>query len=140
MEDGEGLDGAVEIFGEEVPEDLGPEETLKGGGALVDGGCEDDEAGPVVLDELAHGGEGVVEGVGEWLRAGSTRVLFVGRQSRETALSSSEVSMSPAGHGRRCVDGPRTMTWVAMLCLMDRIWHLNLQQAVSTEGMLKRAG
>lgn len=49
-----GLDGAVEVLGQEVPEDFGPEETFEGGGDLVDGGGEDDEAGPVVFDEFAH--------------------------------------------------------------------------------------
>ena len=58
MEDREGLDSGVEVFGEEVPEDLGPEEAFEGGSALVDGGSENDEAGPVVLDEFAHCCEG----------------------------------------------------------------------------------
>lgn len=84
LKSGEGLDGAIEVLGEEVPEDLGPEEAFNGGSNLVwralilalgsttagrrkasgkkelgrtDGGGEDDEARPVVLDELSHGGE-----------------------------------------------------------------------------------
>ena len=32
LENGDGLDGAVEVLGEEVPEDFGPEETGEGGG------------------------------------------------------------------------------------------------------------
>lgn len=67
--------GAIEILGEEVPEDLGPEEAFDCGGYLVwrfrvsrvrmeavwfvgkrtYRGREDDEARPVVLDEFAHG-------------------------------------------------------------------------------------
>ena len=35
MEDRDGLDGAVEVLGREVPEDLGPEEAIDGGGDLV---------------------------------------------------------------------------------------------------------
>lgn len=35
LEDGEGLDGDVERLGEEVPEDLGPDEALDGGADLV---------------------------------------------------------------------------------------------------------
>jgi hypothetical protein len=58
LEDGEWFDGGVEVFGEEIPEDLGPEEALEGGGALVDSGCEYDEARPVIFDELAHCCEG----------------------------------------------------------------------------------
>lgn len=76
LEDGDGADGGVEIGGEEVPEDFGPEESFEGGGDLVCGfgglvsrlwvwkvgrqgqrtesGGEDDETGPVVFDELAH--------------------------------------------------------------------------------------
>lgn len=40
LEDGEGFDGAVEIGGEEVPEDLWPEEPFERGGDLVYGFCE----------------------------------------------------------------------------------------------------
>lgn len=72
----DGLDCSVEILGEEVPEDLGPEETLDPGGHLIwdrkawsadeseIGKCcleeltscssEDDQSCPVVLDEFAH--------------------------------------------------------------------------------------
>ena len=32
LQDGHGLDGAVEVLGQEVPEDLGPEEAGEGGG------------------------------------------------------------------------------------------------------------
>ena len=35
LQDGQGLDGAVEGFGQEVPEDFGPEESFEGGGDLV---------------------------------------------------------------------------------------------------------
>lgn len=35
LQDGDGLDGAVEILGGKVPEDLGPEEALEGGGDLI---------------------------------------------------------------------------------------------------------
>ncbi|QSZ35500.1 hypothetical protein DSL72_008370 [Monilinia vaccinii-corymbosi] len=35
LEDGEGFDGAVEIFRQEIPEDLGPKESGDGGGDLV---------------------------------------------------------------------------------------------------------
>lgn len=35
LEDGEGLDGDVERLGQEVPEDLGPDEALDGGADLV---------------------------------------------------------------------------------------------------------
>jgi hypothetical protein len=35
LEDGDGLDCGIERFGEEVPEDLGPEEALDGGADLV---------------------------------------------------------------------------------------------------------
>lgn len=49
MEDGDGADGVVEIGGEEVPEEFGPEETFDAGDDLVGGGGEDYEAGPVVF-------------------------------------------------------------------------------------------
>jgi len=58
LKSGERLDGAIEVLGEEVPEDLGPEEAFNRGTDLVDGSGEDDEARPVVLDELSHGDEG----------------------------------------------------------------------------------
>ena len=35
LEGGHGLDGAVEVLGQEVPEDLGPEEGFDGGAYLV---------------------------------------------------------------------------------------------------------
>ena len=35
LEDGDGLDGAVEVLGREVPEDLGPEEAVNGGEDLI---------------------------------------------------------------------------------------------------------
>lgn len=35
LEDGDGADGGVEVGGEEVPEDFGPEEAFEGGGDLV---------------------------------------------------------------------------------------------------------
>jgi hypothetical protein len=35
LQDGDGLDGAVEVGGQEVPEDLGPEVALERGGDLV---------------------------------------------------------------------------------------------------------
>ncbi len=50
LKDGDGFDGAIEVLGRKVPEDLGPEETLDRCRDLVGGGGEDDEAGPVVLD------------------------------------------------------------------------------------------
>ena len=37
LEDGDGFDDGVEVDGEEVPEDLGPEEAFYGGGNLVCG-------------------------------------------------------------------------------------------------------
>ena len=37
LENGEGLDGRVEVLGQKVPEDLGPEEGLERGGYLVCG-------------------------------------------------------------------------------------------------------
>jgi hypothetical protein len=54
LQDGDGLHGSVEGLGEEVPEDLGPEEAFDSGGDLVDRCGEDDETSPVVLDKLAH--------------------------------------------------------------------------------------
>ena len=79
LQDGEGLDGAVEVLGQEIPEDLGPEEAFERGGALVGGGCQDDEARPVVLDELAHfWGGGVV--VSERERARLTKCFLRWRQ------------------------------------------------------------
>lgn len=54
LQGGEGLDGRVEGFGQEVPEDLRPEEAFERGGQLVDGRREDDEARPVVFDQFAH--------------------------------------------------------------------------------------
>ena len=56
MEDGDGADDGVEVGGEEVPEEFGPEETFDAGEDLVGGGGEDDEAGPVVFYEFAHCG------------------------------------------------------------------------------------
>ena len=56
LEDGEWPHGAVEVFGEEVPEDLRPEEAGEGGESVVGRGGEKDEAAPVVFYELAHGG------------------------------------------------------------------------------------
>lgn len=50
LQDGRGFDGAVEVLGQEVPEDLGPEEAFERGGNLVGGGGEDDEPGPVIFD------------------------------------------------------------------------------------------
>ena len=69
LEDGEGLNGRVQVLGQEVPEDLGPEEGLEGGCYLVCGfvsscsdgwmcgiwaltgsSCQDDQPRPVVLD------------------------------------------------------------------------------------------
>ena len=35
LQDGDGLDGAVEVLGGKVPEYLGPEEAFEGGGDLV---------------------------------------------------------------------------------------------------------
>ena len=49
LEEGDGADGGVEVGGEEVPEEFGPEETFDAGEELVGGGGEDDEAGPVVF-------------------------------------------------------------------------------------------
>ena len=49
MEEGDGADGGVEVCGEEVPEEFGPEETFDAGEDLVGGGGEDNEAGPVVF-------------------------------------------------------------------------------------------
>lgn len=37
LQDGDGADGGVEVGGEEVPEDFGPEEAFEGGGDLVYG-------------------------------------------------------------------------------------------------------
>ena len=82
LEDRYRLHGAVEVLGEKVPEDLGPEEALDGGSDLIcaqesasncrvvvdmeqdreeyvlgtpTGGCREyDETGPVVLDEFPH--------------------------------------------------------------------------------------
>jgi hypothetical protein len=50
LQDGEGLDGTVEVLCEEVPEDLWPEEGLESGSDLVSSSRHDDEASPVVLD------------------------------------------------------------------------------------------
>jgi hypothetical protein len=53
---GEWFDCYIEIFGEDVPEDLGPEEAFDGSGEL-DGCCrQDNEPRPVVLDQFAHAG------------------------------------------------------------------------------------
>ena len=54
LEDGDGTDEGVEVGGEEVPEQFGPEEGEDGGGDLVEGGGEDEEPGPVVFDQFAH--------------------------------------------------------------------------------------
>jgi hypothetical protein len=40
LQDGNGLDGAIEVLGEEIPEDLGPEETVEAGSYLVWESCE----------------------------------------------------------------------------------------------------
>jgi hypothetical protein len=40
LQDGDGLDGAVEVLGQEVPEDFGPEEAVEAGGDLVWRGLE----------------------------------------------------------------------------------------------------
>lgn len=40
LQDGNGLDGAIEVLGEEIPEDLGPEEAVETGGYLVWESCE----------------------------------------------------------------------------------------------------
>ena len=90
LQDREGLHGGVEVLGQEVPEDLGPEEAFERGGALVGGGGQDDEARPVVLDELAHfWGGGVVVAARE--RARSTRRFC--RWCQVTLLLSSDVSI-----------------------------------------------
>ena len=66
LEYGDGADDAVEICGEEIEEDFGPEEGVDGGEGLVGGGDEDEEAGPVYLDEFAHSaGRG---GKTRWMR------------------------------------------------------------------------
>ena len=49
MEEGDGADGVVEVGGEEVPEEFGPEETFDAGEDLVGGGGEDYKTGPVVF-------------------------------------------------------------------------------------------
>lgn len=54
LQERDGADGVVEVGGEEVPEDLRPEEAFEGGGDLVEARRQDDEAGPVVFDEFAH--------------------------------------------------------------------------------------
>lgn len=54
LEVGEGFDGAVEISGEKVPEDFWPEETFERGSDLINCCRQDDEARPMVLDELSH--------------------------------------------------------------------------------------
>ena len=54
LQDGEGLDDGVEVGGEEVEEEFGPEEGGDGGEGLVEGGGEDEEAGPVVFYQFAH--------------------------------------------------------------------------------------
>ena len=36
LEDGDGFDGPVEVGGQEVPEDFGPEEAFESGSDLVD--------------------------------------------------------------------------------------------------------
>jgi len=51
------LDSAIEIRGQEVPEDLRPKEPFESGSNLIGTSSENDEARPVVLDELAHGVE-----------------------------------------------------------------------------------
>lgn len=50
------LDRRVERLGQEVEEDFGPEEALKGSANLIRCCCYDDEARPVVLDESTHFG------------------------------------------------------------------------------------
>ena len=77
LQDGDGLDGAVEIRGQEVPEDFGPEEAFEGGGDLVRGRGEDDEARPVVFDQLAHRREWVRDEPA-WERAGEENGLVDG--------------------------------------------------------------
>lgn len=54
LQDGDGLYGAVEIFGGKVPKDFGPEEAFDSGGDLISCGRHHNEACPVVLDESAH--------------------------------------------------------------------------------------
>ena len=55
LEDRDRADAAVEVGGEEVEEDFGPEEGVYAREGLVGGGGQDEQAGPVVLDQLAHG-------------------------------------------------------------------------------------
>lgn len=52
----EWFDRSVEVFGEKVPEDLGPEEGRDASHDLIHGSRQDDETSPVVFDEFAHGG------------------------------------------------------------------------------------
>jgi len=71
LEDRYGFDGGIEVLGEEVEEDLGPEECFQcgsdlvwwmsisllrchGGGGRTECGGQDYEAAPVVLDQFAH--------------------------------------------------------------------------------------
>jgi len=54
LEDGEGLHCWVEVLREEIPEDLGPEETVETGADLINSSRKDDEASPVVLDKFSH--------------------------------------------------------------------------------------
>lgn len=100
LEDGYRLDGAVEVLGEEVPEDLRPEEALESCGYLVCADvsgaerlalelrtsccCQHDQARPVVLDELSHGG-GAVESSVDRASGDVPFVLCVTTESSRTA-------------------------------------------------------
>lgn len=55
LQDGHGPHARVEGGGEEVEEEFRPEEGVDGGQDLVGGRGEDDEPGPVVFDQFAHG-------------------------------------------------------------------------------------
>jgi hypothetical protein len=68
--------GRVEALGEEIEENLGPEDALKAGNNLVSCGRDGDEPRPVVLDESAHFA-GSCNGLSSCLGENLPRLLLV---------------------------------------------------------------